>query len=201
MENGIKALYMATGVLLGVLLLSIMVYMFRAGGSVNQQYDEEQINNQLVLYNSKFEYYNVENNTIMDMISVANLAYNINSDNNYDSNTAVQIEILIGNKTFKIPNTRPENDLGRNEILDENNKISIYDLTTKTIGQLGITGSNFGQDDRLTTTKYDITTNKTIYKYLFSCKPEEIKYDSVTGKLNYMKFYGYFNSEDLDDEH
>lgn len=104
MENASKALLMAAGVILGVMLLSSMIYMFRQGAKVTKSYDERQISRQLELYNSNFEYYNKSNNTIMDIISLANLAFDVNMNSNYDKLNTVQVEISIGNKSFYIPN-------------------------------------------------------------------------------------------------
>lgn len=106
MEKASKALIMATGVILGVMLLSLMLYIFRQGAKVTKSYDERQISRQLELYNSNFEYYNKSNNTIMDIISLANLAFDVNMDSNYDKLNTVQVEISIGKekKFFYIPN-------------------------------------------------------------------------------------------------
>ncbi len=203
MENGTRALIMAATVFLGIMLFSIMVYLFRAGAEVNQDYDQKQIDNQLALYNSNFELYNVEDNTIMDIISVANLAYNVNEESDYDSENSMKIEIrfnseYFNSKTFIIPNTK-ENGIGRNKIFDNKRKkfISIYDLLEKNITELGINKGIGGLDDmnlneKLTTTKKDIDTNTPIYKYLFRCIG--VEYSSKTGKIKYMKFVGYKNS-------
>ena len=200
MDNGGRALFMATSVLLAIMLISSMVYLFRAGASVNEQYDE-QANNQLVLYNSKFEYYNVENNTIVDMISIANLAYNVNEDSNYDSGDAVEIEIQVGNTTFRIPNSNPPVGFGRNKILSGENVISTYDLASKKIGDLNVRGKDFNEDELLSKTHYNPEKKETIYNYLFRANSKEIKYNSVTGKIIYMKFEAYKNDKELEDEH
>ena len=78
MENASKALLMAAGVLLGILLLSVMIYVFRQGARVQQTYDQKQITNQLELYNSKFEKYDRDNN-----ILTAELLENYFKENGY----------------------------------------------------------------------------------------------------------------------
>ena len=105
MENASKALIMVASVLIGIMLLSVMIYVFRAGAKVNEAYDNNQISNQLELYNSKFEYYDKDNNTIVDMITLANLAYDVNSECDYDVSSAVRIKIVVGNEEFIISNT------------------------------------------------------------------------------------------------
>lgn len=104
MENVSKALFIAASVILGVLLLSVMIYMFRAGARVNETYDQKQITNQLELYNSRFEHYDRANNNIMDVISLANLAFDTNIDANYDPTHSIKVEVALGNSIFTIPN-------------------------------------------------------------------------------------------------
>ena len=83
MENASKFLIMAATILIALMLIGIFTYVFRAGARVDEQYDLEQAENQLELYNSKFENYNVQDNRIMDLITVANLPYDVNSMTNY----------------------------------------------------------------------------------------------------------------------
>lgn len=161
MENASKALFMAAGVLLGILLLSVMIYVFRQGSRVNQTYDQKQITNQLELYNSQFEHYDRDNNNVMEVISLANLAFDVNIDTDYDSTNAVQIEVIIGGKKFIIPNSYCPNcndsanvnmrdkkcktcgkDLfmERNKIVIDSSKtqMSIYDLANLSLKNLSI---------------------------------------------------------------
>ena len=51
MENASRALIMAATVLLGVLLITMFVYIFREGSQVSKNYDIQQQANQLELYN------------------------------------------------------------------------------------------------------------------------------------------------------
>lgn len=199
MENASKMLIMAATILISLMIISVFIYLFRLGASVNENYDERQSEGQLELYNNKFQYYNVENNTIMDMITIANLAYSVNKDTNYDSGWAIAIDIKIGSSTFKILDTEDESDpLKRNEIYSGSNKISIYNLVDLPIGSGGLNLSgvpSVEEGDKLSTTRYDSSTNKTIYKYLFKCNTDKIKYNSVTGRTSYMSFELYLNSE------
>ena len=55
MDNASKALIMAASVLLGLLLLSMMIYVFRAAASIDENYDARQGERELQLFNSKFE--------------------------------------------------------------------------------------------------------------------------------------------------
>lgn len=190
MDNAVKALLMASAIFLGIMLFSIFVYLFRAGGDVNRQYDERQANNQLVLYNSKFELYDKSDNTIMDLITVLNLAYDVNEESDYDDGNSVEITINIGNSEIILPNEK--NKVNKNQILKETDKISIYDLLEKTIDELSIQNVQKAEsNDKLSTTKYK--AGSTIYKYLFSC--DDISYYDSTGKVSSMEFTIKFNPD------
>ena len=57
MENASKALIMAGGILVGVLVLSLMVYLFADFGSTSAQINAQNKQNQLSQFNSKFTAY------------------------------------------------------------------------------------------------------------------------------------------------
>lgn len=215
MENASKALMMAAGVLLGIMLLSVMIYVFRAGAKVNESYDNTQISYHLELHNSKFEFYNRQNNTVMDMISLANIAYDINKESDYDSGIAVKVEIVIGNKTFEISNLKSRDLSSRNKIWDGSNEISIYDLTNLTLSELGVTridtkdvsgsgtitkssksisSSSSEGEEKLTLTK--LVDGKTTYKYLFEVlNPEtDITYNETTGRISSIRLNAYIDN-------
>lgn len=139
MDNASRALIMAATVLLGVLLITMFVYIFSEGSKVSQNYDIQQQANQLELYNSKFEYYNRKKNNIMDIISVCNLAFDVNdstksSDGTYDNTNAIKITVDIGTAHFEIPD-KESKGLRRNQILYNNIIISIYDLASKNLSE------------------------------------------------------------------
>lgn len=75
MENAAKALIMAASVLVGLLILSLAVYLFITFGASSKQLHEEIDSNRLNEFNTQFTVYELKNdNTIYDIISVANLA-------------------------------------------------------------------------------------------------------------------------------
>lgn len=95
MENASKALIMAGGVLIGVLVLSLGVYLFTTfGGQASSMYDEIQ-QQQIEQFNSQFNVYLDSNKiTIYDIASMAEIAseFNKTTDN-------AQIQILLNNTT------------------------------------------------------------------------------------------------------
>ncbi len=70
MENATRALIMAATMLLGVMLLGLLVWVFRAGGRLGQSYDLRQYRNSLAYFNSKLFAYDkvirIDNDTIND---------------------------------------------------------------------------------------------------------------------------------------
>lgn len=154
MQNVTQALFIAASVILGVILLATLIYVFRMGGSVNKTYDETQLTYQTEAFNYQFEIYQKDDNTVVDMITLLNLAYSTNVANGYDVNNYVTIVVKVGNKTFQIPKdtsaTNAEtfynnnyNKLERNQVyyVTGNKIISVYDLMNKTLNDLGVADS------------------------------------------------------------
>ncbi len=87
MENASKALIIAGGVLIGVLILSLAVYLFIDFGEKAARMHDQITSNQLTQFNAQFNVYAGRNDvTIYQIITVANLAYENNIDevdNNY----------------------------------------------------------------------------------------------------------------------
>lgn len=211
MENVAKALFIVAGVFLGVLLLSVMIYVFRQGASVNQTYDQKQISLQLELYNSQFEEFDRHDNNIMDVISLVNLAFDVNKDVDYDAASSVQIEVAIGGDKFILPNTNQISE--RNKILNNSSEMPIYNLADLSLKDLTITTvpqkhnllSGFAtktvaidlENDKLSTTK--LKSGKTVYKYLFAVvSSDDFEYHENNMKVSRIKVTAYCNPEWLD---
>ena len=187
MENASKALYMAGGILIGMLIIGIFVYLFRAGGQIGQNYEETQAQQQLQLFNSKFENFDRTNNTIIDMLTVTNLAIDTNEENEYNSQKTVAIDIMFSSQKLRVSATE---SLERNYLFRGNSgsqKIYIYDLVDKNRKYLCIEKvyfpSTIMENDNDTLSMVD---NEMVYKYLFKCT--DIQYHETTGRVKYMKF-------------
>ena len=187
MENALKMLYMAAGVLVGIAIISIFAYLFNSGAALGESYIEKQSKEQLQLYNSKFEHYNKdcsnpENiNTIMDMITVTNLAINVNQESDFYSENTVRIKISIGNLELYVR---------ENEVLDRNylfkgeagtDKIYVYDLLSKDKSNLSINSGMENDTDTLSMVDYDMH-----YKYWFKCT--KLEYHEISGRVKNMEF-------------
>ena len=89
MENASKALLMAAGVLIGVLILSLSVFLVANFGGTSARIHETIKQNQLAKFNTQFTNYETkESVTIYDIISVANLATENNRENQLQKKTA-----------------------------------------------------------------------------------------------------------------
>lgn len=88
MENATKALYIAAGVLIGIMVLSLAVMLFSSLQSYVQEYKSQIEFNDLNAFNSKYQKY-IDTDTalnIQDIVTVAGMAYEDNSSFNIDPN-------------------------------------------------------------------------------------------------------------------
>ncbi len=91
MENASKALIMAGGVLIGILILSLAVYLFIDFGGKASVIHDRITSNQLTQFNAQFNVYAGRNDvTIYQIITVSNLAYQ-NNINEEDDTYKVQV--------------------------------------------------------------------------------------------------------------
>ena len=207
MENASKALLIAAGVFLGIMLLTVMIYVFRQGAKVNESYDQKQISLQLELYNSQFEKFDRDNNNVMDVISLCNLAFDVNKECDFDKALAVQVEVDIGNRTFMIPNSGVIKE--RNKLFTDNNKtVPLYNLVdcyiaggseTLSVGNGTIKDCKIEKTDKLSMTKLiktDTGATKTIYKYLFKvASTDDFQYNPQNNKVIKIKLTAYYNPD------
>lgn len=90
MENASKALIMAASVLIGILILSLVVYLFTSFAGTSAQIHEENAKKQIDQFNSQFtSYVGKEGITIYDVVSVANLATENNRYYEFGKRTSV----------------------------------------------------------------------------------------------------------------
>lgn len=114
MENASKALIMAAEVLIGIIILSIAVYLFNLFASYSEERYKEIESTQIVQFNNQFmKFYGTRINsegieipiecTIHDITSLANLAqkhnleYELQAEKGYDENT-LYVQIDVDNK-------------------------------------------------------------------------------------------------------
>lgn len=138
MENASKALLMAGGVLIGLLIISLGVYLFTNFGGTAGQIQANIDENQLAQFNSQFtSYVGRDNVTIHDVVSMAKLAtqnnqsYQLpfqtaNGNNNYITVLRNGVAIELGyNGSYTATQRANEIEQKYNQIIsDEVNSIS-----------------------------------------------------------------------------
>lgn len=154
MENASKALLMAAGVLIGLLVLSLAVYLFMSFGAESQEIYAEIENKQLNKYNAQFNVYSGrEDITIYEIISLANLAKenNLSNQTYTDYETKYKVEIFMQSAGIYSGNVETF-DKGKLQTMLEN--YSQVDATTADIATLfkcvSVTYNTFGRVSRVT---------------------------------------------------
>lgn len=126
MENASKALIMAAGVLIGILIISLAVYLFVDFGSTSAEINAQNAEKQINQFNSKFTSYADKELTIYDVITVVNYA----KENNeyYEGLVEYQITVKLDNEVL----TDPDKDLNtlisrdKNLIQESSPKLPVY---------------------------------------------------------------------------
>ena len=195
MENATKALLMAAGVLIGILMLSIFVLVFKKSGQFLESIDTVETTELITQYNSKLIDYNRDNNNIFDVISACNKAFDINYKNMFDEKDGINIYIIIKDDRDEYRFERNGkvtvlNDGHKDEydITNEMQKKIIINLITQKIKELEIDGETV-EINLSTITVQDApvgSNEEEIHKYMytFSGKTE---YDNW-GKINQITF-------------
>ena len=133
MENASKALIMAAGILIGVLVLSLGVYLFTSFGNSAAQIQKENEINALNKFNSQFTVYQGRKDlTIYDILTVANYAsennknYNLDSRNRGDQST-FYVGVKLDGKYIEELNTKDQTNKIENFIdeLNVNNETEL----------------------------------------------------------------------------
>ena len=123
MENAVKALIMVAGLIIGVLVIGLLVYLFRIGGNVASNYEQSMSEGEIASFNAKFEKYITklttnpeansgtrtgynnlfiqQSNNIHDIVSVINLAYDVNAQlKSSNSTDGLQVELHAGRNYY-----------------------------------------------------------------------------------------------------
>lgn len=175
MENASKALIMAAGILISIMVVSFMIFVLRKAGSMSAQYDQQISENELTKFNGQFEVYAKEGNTFFDVLTVANLAWDVNKKNNWDEQTGVTIKIINEN------NDQVDYSVLPNQILKKNYFFKGGDATGETV-YIYNADSETSIIDEYTARNDDNT------KYIYQFKCTGITYNDITGKVKEMLF-------------
>lgn len=139
MENASKALIMAGSVLIGVILLTTMVFVFRSTGGFASSYDDRIEESVVAKFNEQFTKYDATkyNDTtkqlepvqwsIHDLITLINLAENYN-----EKAGEVVVDVIIDGRSYIT-----------SRVLDEQDKIDELQNNTNTYTCLGVEYDEF----------------------------------------------------------
>lgn len=185
MENASKAMIMVASFVIAVMVLSIMVYLFVQAGRVPAQFEYTKQAEDVAAFNAKFEKYIVKaeidgsneiivpSNNFADVITVCNLAYDINCKNDNDKTNSVIVEFKINEKDYCI---FPKIDGNGNTVLEKgkvfecasNNESAMIDKAMVDIYSL-MEADNGGK--KITDLKSD-PQGRLRYRYYFDCEAD-----------------------------
>ena len=94
MENASKALLMAAGVLIGILILALIAVLFLAGNEVFKGYEETKTSEMVQQFNSNFTKYMGQKLTAHQIITIMHFADTNNVHTVNYSGTAINIETI-----------------------------------------------------------------------------------------------------------
>lgn len=163
MENATKALIIAAGVLIGIMILSLGVYLYYALGGYMTSTQEQLEANAKNKFNTQFlKYINVSGGdidhelTIQDVITAANLA---NQNNTQHGLTVAD----AGENSYYVTVNANLNGLGMKRNLENENAA---DMLADAVNHAGTSGSN----------------------YTYECRSEDIVFSNVTGRVIEITF-------------
>ena len=118
MENTTKALIMAAGVLLAIVILSLTVYFVNSFQGFTQDYNASLEKQQLDKFNSNFTIFEGRNNISMhEIATIVNLAKEFNKTNNLKSVDSQYIHVCVNINSKEIDLTK-EDDKFIDSLLD-----------------------------------------------------------------------------------
>ena len=93
MENATKALLVAGGVLIAILIITLLISVLQSTGKVSKQYNESTSSEQITTFNNNFTKYLGKDLTIHDVVTICNFA---------KQNNIFKVNVPTGYNTSKI---------------------------------------------------------------------------------------------------
>lgn len=147
MENAARALTMAAGVLIGIMIISIAVYLFTSLGNTSSEIYSKVEQTKIDKFNSQFlKYYRLDTCTAHDIVSIANLAKNSNEYYELEEGSGYNyyVNVSVYNVSEKIEHFEKLDDAKYTEFIQNNStneeKSEIKYFTCTKISQSNITG-------------------------------------------------------------
>lgn len=103
-ENSANALIIAAGVLIGIMIISLAVFLFKSSSDFAESYYDDINSKTIQAFNNQFEIYNTDEVTIQDIVSLANLARDTNIKNGVenDKNNSIYIQVILYNGSMHL---------------------------------------------------------------------------------------------------
>ncbi len=112
MENTTKALMMAAGVLIGIIILSLTVYLVNSIQGFSSNYNSSLELQQLEQFNTNFTVFEGRNNiSFHEIMTLVNLAKEFNKTNNLDKNDSQYIHVYAKYKSSSPVDLTTEDNL------------------------------------------------------------------------------------------
>lgn len=115
MENASKALTMAAGILVGVLILALMVTLFASSNEVSSQYEQTKKSEAIQQFNTNFTKYLGQDLTIHQVITMQNFA---SKSNNKVCDVTINNMGITIEDDIKLVNQKYDNYVGQNVKLE-----------------------------------------------------------------------------------
>lgn len=189
MENTTKALIMAAGVLLAIIILSLTIYLVNSFKSFTQEYNENLEKQQLDKFNSNFTVFQGRNNIAMhEITTLVNLAKKFNTTNNLTKDDSQYIHIYA-----KIKNQTIDLTLKNNSFIDSLLDGTFIEEQYSTNSEIQNNGGQYRIENEYSSDKSKKT--KIIYYNCYSCESFSDKKDCYinekTGRVEYITFIFY----------
>jgi len=149
------------------MVITLLVFMIRKGAAIGSEYDNQISDAELAKFNGKFEIYDKDNNNFMDIITVCNMAYDVNKKNSYDAQNSVKIKLFMTASTSATYSILADANLKKGYFFkgdSAGNQEYIYNLVS--------------ENTKLNDEGNYINTFKCIYR----------NYNKITGKIDEMHF-------------
>lgn len=209
MENASKALTMAAGVLIAILIIALIYVLINNISDLSQQDEQQLIAKQTATFNKDFESYDRKLMRGVDLITVINkaIANNEKYENEqkiYDINIVFTLKSDVTTVTVKVKNNKQVGKPKTAPVFDGNKKIELIDNKAgdrinddiRKFMKLGVYDEengyqieydtdSYGQEDK---TSYTKTYNgyTTFKRKIFKCT--KIGYSDDTGRVNYLEY-------------
>ena len=156
MENASKAIFLAAGMLIAIIIISIGVYLFAAFGGTSKNIQEQIDGRVLAEFNNNFEKYYGKKCTIHDIISLVSFAKKNNQDlelTDTDINSPYYVSIYIANLSGSSYNNKnlTLSNFNENNYIDLLNNYSVKYITNDE-------GKTFGETQYFTCTGIQYST-------------------------------------------